>query len=61
MKIHDDHFSPSNVQKVSHVFNDSRERGDPDDIMIDPESAYVIALFDSSAARNWWIITNSDV
>lgn len=61
MKIHDDHFSPSDVQKVSHVFDDGRERGDPDDIMIDPESAYVIALFDGSAVRNWRIITNPDV
>lgn len=52
MKIHDDHFSPSDVQKVSHVFDDGRERGDPDDIMIDPESAYVIVLFDGSAVRN---------
>lgn len=61
MKVHDDHLSPSDVQKVSHVFDDGREGGDPDDIMIDPESAYVIALLDGRAVGNWRIITDSDV
>lgn len=52
MKVHDDHLSPSDVQKISHVFDDGREGGDPDDIMIDPESAYVIALLDGRAVGN---------
>lgn len=61
MKVHDDHLSPSDVQKVSHVFDDGRERGDPYDIMIDPESADVVALLDGRAIRNWRIVTYPDV
>lgn len=42
MKVHDDHLSPSDIQKVSHVFDDRWERGNPYDIVIDPESAYIL-------------------
>lgn len=61
MEVHYDHLPSSDVQKVSHVFDDRGQRGNPDDIMIDPESAYVVALLDGGAVWNRRIITNPDV
>lgn len=62
MKVHDDDLSPSNVQKVSHVFDDGGQGGDPNDIVIDPEPARVVTfLGDGGAVWNRRIVTHSDV
>lgn len=62
MEVHDDHLSPSDVQEVSHVFDDRGQGGDPNDVVIDPEPAHVVTfLGDRGAIRDRRIITYPDI
>lgn len=62
MKIHNDDLASRHVQEVPHVSYDVWKRCDANDVVVDPESTHMVALFvKSGAVRYRRVISNPDI